>query len=72
MPIFEFTCRDCGQNFEDLMSFAQMQAGEAVCPGCGSRQVERGLSAFATGGGGAPGAPPCGDSGGRGCGGAFT
>lgn len=72
MPIFEFVCRDCDQQFEELMSFVQMEAGEAHCPECGSKKVDRSLSAFATGnssGGGST--PPCG-GGGCGGGGAFT
>ncbi len=71
MPIFEFTCRECRTTFEELMSYAQMEAGGAACPDCGSHEVERGLSSFATGGGVAASGPmpACG---GGGCGGAFT
>ena len=70
MPMFEFVCRDCKRSFEELMTFAQMENGEAVCPQCGSKKVERNLSTFATksgmsGGGG-------GGCGGGGGGGAFT
>ena len=65
-------CGDCSRQFEEIMTFAQMEAGEAVCPDCGGKRVERSLSAFATGGGGASGGePPCG-GGGCGGGGAFT
>ena len=72
MPIFEFVCRGCGQQFEDLMSFVQMEAGEASCPECGSKKVERSMSSFATGSSSGVGsAPPCG-GGGCGGGGAFT
>ena len=68
MPIFEFTCRKCKHNFEELISHAELEAGELKCPACQSKQVERGLSAFATGGTGSTG----GNSGG-GCGpGGFT
>ena len=65
MPIFEFACRDCGTSFEEIMTFAQMEAGEARCSGCGSTKVERRLSAFATGTGGTGGVagPPCGSGG---------
>ncbi|MBD3222205.1 zinc ribbon domain-containing protein [bacterium] len=68
MPIFEFVCGQCGRTFEELMTFAQMEAGEAACPGCGSSQVQRNLSSFATGTGGGGGTAPVG-----GCGsGGFT
>jgi len=62
MPIFEFVCGDCGRTFEELMTYAAMEAGEAACPDCGSREVTRSMSAFATGG------DPFGSAGG-GCGG---
>lgn len=68
MPIFEFVCRDCGRQFEDLMTFAQMEAREARCPDCSSSKVERNLSSFATGSGGGGGSA----GGGCGGGGAFT
>ena len=67
MPMFEFVCRDCKRSFEELMTFAQMENGEAACPHCGSKEVERKLSTFATGG--PSGGGGCGGSGG---GGAFT
>jgi len=60
MPIFEFVCRGCGRQFEDLMSLAQLEAGEAACPDCGSREVERSFSAFAIGSGRATSGPACG------------
>ena len=65
MPIFEFVCQQCQDTFEELMSFADMEAGEAACPKCGSRKVARALSSFATGQGGGQAAPACG---GGGCG----
>lgn len=68
MPLYEFRCDDCAAAFEELMSFAELQAGAAVCPACGSRRVRRHLSPFATGGSARAGAAAC-DGGG--CGGAF-
>lgn len=52
--MFEFTCRKCGRQFEDLVSLAELEAGEVTCPACKSHDVERGFSTFATGGGGGP------------------
>jgi putative FmdB family regulatory protein len=67
MPLFEFTCRKCGHVFEELVTLAEIEAGDLSCPACGSKRVERGLSTFATGGGDG------GFSGGGGCGsGGFT
>ncbi len=49
MPIFEFICKKCGHNFEELLSFAELESGELKCPACRSKRVEKGFSAFATG-----------------------
>ena len=74
MPIFEFTCRACQACFEEIMTFAAMEAGEAVCPDCGSQKVERDLSTFATGSGSITSSSASLPRGGGGCGGggAFT
>jgi len=73
MPMFEFTCRKCGHGFEELVSLAELEAGDLKCPACGSKRVEKELSAFATGSSGSVGggAPPCATGGGCGSGG-FT
>ncbi len=49
--MYEFSCRKCGHQFEDLVSLAEVEAGEVECPACGSKDVERGFSTFATNGG---------------------
>ena len=50
MPMYEFKCRKCGDNFEELATMAEVEAGEVVCPECGSKQVDRQMSTFASGG----------------------
>ncbi|HEX9563724.1 MAG TPA: zinc ribbon domain-containing protein [Gemmatimonadaceae bacterium] len=40
MPIFEYACRDCGNEFEALMR----RQDAPVCPKCGSVQLEKLLS----------------------------
>ena len=43
MPLYLFTCRACGHEFETLV-----RAGsEPVCPSCQSRDLERQISTFA-------------------------
>jgi putative FmdB family regulatory protein len=43
MPIFEFICAECGENFETLVL-----SGEAnECPKCGNKNVIKQLSNFA-------------------------
>lgn len=39
MPIYEFVCRECGSEFEQLMSFSAH--GHPPCPACASQHVSR-------------------------------
>jgi putative FmdB family regulatory protein len=60
MPLYEYTCADCGKRFEVLMR----EGVTPVCPSCRGERVEKQLSAFAVGAGGpkAPAMPaggPC-------------
>ena len=71
MPIFEFVCQQCRHGFEEIMTHAQLEAGEAFCPACGSQKIERALSSFATGATGASGVGACGAPAG-GCGSGFS
>jgi putative FmdB family regulatory protein len=48
MPIFEFRCRDCSNQFESLVRGTTL----APCPSCQSENVEKLLSAFAVSGDG--------------------
>ena len=43
MPMFEFTCRGCGQTFETLVTGNR----QAVCPRCHSSNLEKLYSTFA-------------------------
>ena len=45
MPLFEYTCADCGKAFEVFMR----EGVTPVCPSCRSERVEKQLSAFAVG-----------------------
>ena len=72
MPLFEFQCRKCGHQFEELMSAAEATAKKVKCPACGSQRTEREFSAFATGSGGGTGLAGGGLGGGCGGGGGFT
>jgi putative FmdB family regulatory protein len=38
MPIFEYRCRDCAHQFEELVL---KTSGPARCPECGSRKLEK-------------------------------
>jgi len=62
MPMYEYRCRRCGVQFEQLRRMEDADR-ELECPNCGARdgEVERLLSAFATSG--TSGSSGCGGSG---------
>jgi putative FmdB family regulatory protein len=45
MPTYAFRCSGCGQQFEE---FVRTFGATAPCPACGSREVERRVSAPAS------------------------
>jgi putative FmdB family regulatory protein len=62
MPIYEFRCPSCGHQFEELV-FRSTEIDELTCPKCGSTEITRVLSSFASGstsraGGGSSGCGP--------------
>lgn len=60
MPIYEYTCADCHEDFEFLV----MRQDETVaCEACGSTRVDKRFSVFGVG---AATGPECGMSGGPG------
>jgi putative FmdB family regulatory protein len=48
MPIYEYTCKSCKNNFEQLVKSIS-SAGKVNCPKCGSKETARNLSVFAVG-----------------------
>jgi putative FmdB family regulatory protein len=53
VPIYEYTCQKCRNNFEKLVRTMSDQAPKITCPECGSANVARALSVFAVGAEGA-------------------
>ena len=49
MPIYEYTCQECDQEFEKFVRSITAKT-EITCPHCGSVHVKTGWSAFATSG----------------------
>ena len=45
MPIFEYSCQDCGNKFEKLVRNSDPAA--PACPTCGTNHVSKELSTFA-------------------------
>ena len=45
MPIYEFKCNKCGNQFDVIESFKEHDAHKEKCPRCNSSDIERVLSA---------------------------
>lgn len=55
MPIYEYHCNDCGDDFERFLR--SMFSKEAIlCPECGSEHVSKAFSVFGTASGTSGGA----------------
>lgn len=57
MPLYEYECKACGEQFEMLVSADKKDEAKA-CPACGSEDSARMLSTFAVGTAAKPG-PDC-------------
>ena len=51
MPIYEFICEECFEEFEKLVGFRQSEI-DLNCPSCGSELIRKKISSFASLGGG--------------------
>lgn len=50
MPLYEFSCAKCGEQFEELVLSSKPEAlAEVACPECGSHKVSKKVSTFASG-----------------------
>lgn len=58
MPLYEYRCEACGHRFEVLQRMGASSQGVS-CPQCGSSEVKRLVSTFASS---VSGAAPCGSS----------
>jgi putative FmdB family regulatory protein len=52
MPMFKYRCRDCQEEFEELVSFDR--SNDMECPACQSHNTEKLVTSFATIGGNSP------------------
>jgi len=61
MPVYEFRCRDCAELSEFMVS-GSADSGTLSCPACGSKNLERLISApvLLKSGAATPGATCCG------------
>ncbi|MFO7946219.1 MAG: zinc ribbon domain-containing protein [Armatimonadota bacterium] len=49
MPLYEYSCEQCGHTFEKLMQMKSRDENDVACPECGSDEVRRLISTFAIG-----------------------
>jgi putative FmdB family regulatory protein len=47
MPVYEFDCRSCGEEFEKLVRFSE-STKDIECPHCQSRDTQKRLSMVAS------------------------
>ena len=68
MPLYEFTCEKCGATFEELVG-AGLEDFGVTCPECGSEEIQKLVSRFASAGAsaskGGDGGGSCGPGSGR-------
>jgi putative FmdB family regulatory protein len=63
MPIFEYQCPDCGEEFEEIRRHAERDE-PIPCPKCSGRRPQRQISLFASSFAGAVAAASCSPRGG--------
>jgi putative FmdB family regulatory protein len=63
MPIYEYRCKDCGKEYEEIVSVSATEA--PPCPSCSSKNTEKKISLSGNIGGSASGSSggSCGRSG---------
>ncbi len=47
MPLYEYICSDCGNEFEKVVHFFDLN-NEVICPKCKSKETRRQLSLVAS------------------------
>jgi putative FmdB family regulatory protein len=41
MPLYDYTCLDCGERFDIFMSYAEYGTRSVACPACGKKATRR-------------------------------
>ena len=59
MPLYEYRCEKCSQQYESYKRLAEEKKDE-TCPACGGRAAKLGISLFTAKGTSPGGAPSCG------------
>jgi putative FmdB family regulatory protein len=63
MPLYEYQCRDCGEEFEKMARFSEAEQNPP-CPQCQGKDTKKKISSFASlgnflGGSATPAASSC-------------
>jgi putative FmdB family regulatory protein len=61
VPIYEYRCRECGEDYEMLVSLVSKEL--PPCPKCGSEKVNKQMSLFGSARSDGSGGSSCGSSG---------
>jgi putative FmdB family regulatory protein len=46
MPLYEYTCKDCGKEFSLALTLKEYERGQVECPHCKGKNVEQKPAAF--------------------------
>jgi putative FmdB family regulatory protein len=46
MPMYDYTCLDCGKESLIVVTLKEHAAGEVTCPACGSKKLQQLFSPF--------------------------
>lgn len=46
MPVYEYLCRDCQKEFEEVLTLTEHESEQAICPYCGSKNTEQEAAGF--------------------------
>lgn len=46
MPVYDFTCKDCGKDFTRVLTLNEYERGQVECPHCKSKKVEQKPASF--------------------------
>lgn len=46
MPVYEYICKDCHKEFEEVLTLTEYESDKIVCPRCGSKNIEQEFAEF--------------------------
>ena len=46
MPLYEYTCRKCGETFSEVLTIKEHETKKVRCPKCQSEEVQKIIEPF--------------------------